>query len=71
MLKFIDYNHPGFIYSGEQAHLNGLAWLGGCSVPISDADALILIQTKLGKGDEPWIFRSAPAFWSDNDDKPD
>jgi hypothetical protein len=30
------------------------------------------MQTPLGYGDDqPWSYQSAPAFWADNDGKPD
>lgn len=72
-MLFIDCNHPGTIYHGEQAHFDGLAWLGGCPMPIDDAIKFKLMQSPLmpGVDDEPWSFRSAPAFWADNDGKPD
>ncbi len=71
-MKFIDCNSPGTIYEGDQVHADGLDWLGGFASPISDATAFKLMQTPLCESDpKPWSYRSAPAFWADNNGRPE
>lgn len=67
MPKFIDWNYPGVIYCGEQAHFDGLLADGGCPHWISDAQSFRLMQTPLCADDPaPWSLRSAPAHWAED-----
>lgn len=66
MAKFIDLNYPGIIY-------DGLAWLGGSPSWISDHVAFKLLQKSIHSEslEHFWMYRSAPAFWADNDGQPE
>ena len=67
MIRFGDCNYPGVIYSGTEAHMNGLAREGGSpylvqgSAPIPDED--------MAGGF--WDEREAPSSWALSDEEYD
>lgn len=71
-MKFIDLNNPGNIWEGDQTHYNGLEWLGGCPVWISDALFFTLMQIPVCESDPTlWRYQTAPPFWANNEGRPD
>lgn len=70
-MKFIDLAcNSGVIFEGDQAHFDGLAWLGGDPYWISDAQAFKLMQTPLCEDEILWRYQSAPTLWASNNGRP-
>jgi hypothetical protein len=68
-MKFIDANSPGVVYEGTAEHMDGLSWMGGCPVKLSDnyvGPIVEDVQCEDGKVEKmEWEEREAPAFWLD------
>lgn len=65
MIRFIDCNYPGVIYSGTEAHMKGLAREGGCP---SLLEGLSPIPDEDMEGGF-WAERPAPVFWALSDEE--
>jgi len=65
MIRFMDCNHPGVVYTGTKAHMHGLSRAGGSpsqmsgSSPIPDEDMVGGF----------WREEPAPDFWAWSDSK--
>lgn len=57
VIRFIDCNHPGVVYIGTRAHMEGLAYEGGDPSELAPGGPY-------GDQDGEWHVRDAPEWWA-------
>ena len=68
MIRFIDGNYPGVVYSGTEAHMEGLAREGGCPIKLKGTDPLWDVEDGIRYD---WEEKPAPAFWAEPSENPE
>jgi len=66
MIRFMDCNYPGVVYTGTEAHMEGLGREGGC--PSLLPEGYVPHWTEDDGADvagQPWRTQEAPAFWAE------